>query len=145
MTSRCDKSYMAQTHPCWHKVTPFDGIDSIHITVSFQYWPCTLPNSYREAILCVMCLSTIMPSPCYSDFQSVALLLASKFHSRVLYWNKYLCAIPTRKEIKRFWHKFQRVTAPNRKKIHTIANTLDAQGRYWVVKERIKTPSTHWR
>jgi hypothetical protein len=25
MTSCCDKSDTAQTHPCWHNVTPFDG------------------------------------------------------------------------------------------------------------------------
>jgi hypothetical protein len=26
MTSHCDKSDVARTHPCWHKVTPFDDI-----------------------------------------------------------------------------------------------------------------------
>jgi hypothetical protein len=30
--SHCDKSDVAQTHPCWHKVAPIDGIDFVKIS-----------------------------------------------------------------------------------------------------------------
>jgi hypothetical protein len=68
---------------------------SIHFTISLHHRPSKSLNSYREASLCIMGLSTIIPSPAIVlKIQSVILLPVSKCrmsHTETCLHVRYQC------------------------------------------------------